>query len=201
MMDTLSRPIRRFAALGLLLAVLLALCGFILLPLFSAWTNNQSHIAQERERLAQLKATLARSYRINPTELERHRQYLHALQVTGRTEAQQLAVLQETLRKLADKSDVRFQSLRALATTERNSMRLIGAQFTVTASLQKAQRLILEVEAARPFMFIERLELSPLPVRDDQRGASTEVHLSVRLSAPITSADLAGGSRPQEISR
>ena len=201
MMDGVSRPIRRFVALGLLLATVMGINGLVLSPLMTVWSDNERRISEERDRLAQLKATLTQSQTSSVADLDNRRQALIAAQVQGRTESQQLASLQEALRVLAQKSAVRFQTLRAIPPFERNGTRFVSAQFSLTTKLQTAQRLIWELEATRPILFIESLELTPTLQRDGQPAADSEVYLSVRLAAPIAMEEIASSSRPGEISR
>lgn len=201
MIDGMSRPVRRSVALGLLLATVLGIGGLILSPLLTAWSDNERRISEERERLAKLRATLAHGQNSSPVDLVNRRQALIAAQVQGRTESQQLAALQDVLRTLAQKSAVRFQSLRAIPPFERNGTRFVSAQFSLTTKLKNAQQLIWDLESVRPIIFIEGLELAPTLQRDGQPAAEAEVHLSVRLAAPIAMEEIASSSRPREISR
>lgn len=195
MIDGVSRAVRRFAALGLLLMVVLMVGGLVVEPLVSRWSANSNRISTEHERLSHIRATLARSEATSPADLAVRQKSILAAHVEGRTEAQQLSTLQEALRSQAQKEGVRFLSLRALPSFERGGARFIGAQFSFTASLESAQRLIWQIEASRPFMLIDGLEISPASERVAQPNAGADVHLTMRLAAPVTTVDLAAAQR------
>jgi Type II secretion system (T2SS), protein M subtype b len=198
MMDSLSPQVRRFAAVGLLLLLILALVGFVLEPVVLKWSSNVHRIERERLRLMQLGASMETSVSVTSPELESRRRAVGDLQVRGQAEAQQHAALQEALRALAQRSGIRVQSLRTIPTFERDGVHLVGAHVNLTSSLDSIQKLILDIETSRPLVFVDGLEISSAVSRDRSAKSDVEMNVVVRLAAPVPSTASATQPKVEE---
>lgn len=158
-MSALSKPVQKFAALALLVAVIGAFLNVIVLPGWEFVAVARERIEGQRVLLGRLEAAAATSG--NATEMQRQAdaQPLSRLLLKGDTEAIQLAGLQSIVGDAATKHGIRVVSARALPASERDGLRLVGLRFDVRAELKSLQALLHRIEAMEPQLFVEGLQI------------------------------------------
>lgn len=180
MMPELSQPVRRLAALGLLVLALAVLAMATVVPLAARVAELQGEIEAERALLGRFSAVASR--RGETAELERIGRL--ALQsgawLKGGSEALTAAGLQTLLARLAAADRVRFHSTRALPPRERDGTRLIGVSVQFKAEIEQLRTLLFRIESSRPLLFVEGLQVRPVSPFS-QRDASLNGVLDVRL--------------------
>lgn len=186
-MTELSEPVRRLAALGLLVLALAVLAMLTVVPLTARVAELKGEIETERVLLGRLAAVAAR--RGETAELERTG--LAALAsgawLKGESEALTAAGLQSLMSQLAAANRVRFHSTRALPPREADGARLIGVSVQFKAGIEQLRALLFRIESNRPFLFVEGLQLrpvSPFSQRDTDLNGVLDVRLDVYGALP-----------------
>jgi hypothetical protein len=161
-MRRLAKPVRQIAALALVGAVVAIIAALIAGPLLTYLSDVQERIANERLLLSRFTAlaTLEGEAR----ELQRRRAELNADGefLDGESEAIKLANLQSMLAAIAAKHGLRVHSARTLPAHERGELRLVGVRIQLHAELGPIQKTLHEIEAKRPFLFVEAAQISLL---------------------------------------
>ena len=179
-----SRPVRRLAAVGLALAVLLALAG-ALEPALRRLLTIGAEIEAGRERLGQLTA-LARAAPGSGGALEAEERAIGAaLFLDGESEAIQLANLQAGVRGLAERAGIRLRSIQTMAPVKRDDMSLAGVRLAMQAPIEALQRLLLAIDQHRPLLMLDGLEIAP--IEGGPTGARS-LQIDMRLLANVRPA-------------
>lgn len=156
-----SRMLNRLAALGLLLLVFGAAGMLLVLPLVNYFNTLRAEIATGRETLGRFEA-FASNKDAAKVLAERSEAAMHSgIFLTGETDALRAANLQTLVTEVAQSQGVRLSSTRALPIQEANGLRFIGVQAEFEADLRQLQAMILAVEARRPYLFIQSLQVAP----------------------------------------
>lgn len=186
-MPKLSRPIRQFAAVALLLLAIAFAAMVTVVPLTARVTELSGQIEAERVLLGRFAAVAARQ--AETAELARAGR--SALQsgayLKGESEALKGAGLQTILAQLAAADRVRVHSTRALPPRERDATRLIGVSVQFKAEIEQLRALLFRIERHQPFLFVEGLQIrpvSPFSQRDPQLNGVLDVRLDVYGAPP-----------------
>src|SRR5262249_1838638 len=130
-------------------------------PLIGMVSERQSDIETLQQRLANLRATIARI-----PELERRgREIKAALDAAGgiwvgASDAAIAATLQDQLRQVVTKNDGTVKSTSYLGTTTDEHLQTIRIRLSAEGKLETLQHTLAAVEAARPPMFVENMIVS-----------------------------------------
>jgi len=178
----ISQPVRRLAAVALLIVVLAFLALATVVPLTARVAGLRDQIETERVLLGKFMAVAVREG--DAAELDRvSRSALESgPYLKGESEALMAASLQTMLAQLATADRVRFQSTRALPARERNETRLIGVSVQFHAEIEQVRALLFRIETHRPLLFVEGLQIravSPFSQRDAAQAGVLEVRLDV----------------------
>jgi Type II secretion system (T2SS), protein M subtype b len=166
-----SRMLHRLAAIGLLLAVIGAVGMLVVAPLASYFATLRSNIATERETLGRFEAFAANKDAASALA-ERSEAAMHSgIFLNGETDALRTANLQALVTDVAQSEGVRLSSTRALPVQEANGLRFLGVQAECEADLRQLQAMILAVEARRPYLFIQSLQIAPVAGRSPDNEA------------------------------
>jgi hypothetical protein len=162
-MRRLPKTVRQVAALALLCVVFAIIAAQIASPLVTYLTDVQERIANERELLSRFTALAAQEGKAR--ELQRRRSEMNADEefLEGESEAIKLANLQSLLAAIAANNGLRVHSARTLPAHERGELRVIGVRIQLQAEMGPIQKTVHEIEAKRPFLFIDAAQLSLLP--------------------------------------
>lgn len=155
--------LRRLAAVMLLLAVLGALAIFVVIPVVAHVQSLRADIEQERLTLARLAsmpddAVETQSIERMTAKARESRQFLE-----GESDPIRLANLQSVVGGIAASQGVKLRSSRNLPPRERADVRYVGVQLQFAATVGQLQKILLAIEAQRPFLFIDTVHVTPMP--------------------------------------
>ncbi|MCU0838019.1 MAG: type II secretion system protein GspM [Rhodospirillales bacterium] len=169
MTTTLSPPARRVLALGILVIVVALPYWLIVRPVLDRFAAVDTEIAEQQDmlqrygsiagRLGTLESRLAAIKRDGGSADD----YL-----VGNSEAIVAAELQNRLKTVIAGADGKLASTQVLATTEEAGFRQITIRVRLNAGIEGLRRVLYELEAGRPLMFIDNLDVSS---RQDRRRA------------------------------
>jgi Type II secretion system (T2SS), protein M subtype b len=181
-MREFSAPMRQVAALALLLlAVALAvLTTFV--PFTTRAAQLREQIDAERTLLGRFGAIAAQQGQVADYDRIGGAAVESGAYLKGETEALKAAGLQTVLSELAAANKVRLYSTRALGPRERDEVRLIGVRVQFKAEIEQLRALLHRIEANRPFLFVEALQVQPVSAfsqRDPELAGVLDVRLDV----------------------
>lgn len=165
MSESLSRILRRLAAIGLLLAAVGVIAALLVLPLATHFNELRADIARQRDLLARFEAFAANKGAAEDLAGRSQAAMQSGIFLTGETDALRTANLQALITDIAVKHGVRLSSARALPAHERDGLRFIGVQAELDADMRQLQAIMLAFEAQRPYLFIQSLQVAPVSSR------------------------------------
>jgi general secretion pathway protein M len=181
-MRQLSKPMRRLAAVGLLLLVLGGLASATVVPLTAHVATLQHEIEAHRALLGRFTQIAAREGEATKYDGIASAAVVSGAYLKGDSVALTAAGLQAILAEIAAAQRVRFQSTRELPVRERDQMRFIGVRLQFSAQIEQVRSLLHQIETSRPFLFIEALQIQPISPhaqRDLKQSGLLEVKLDV----------------------
>ena len=146
-------------------------------------------------------AVAAQGANLRPLEQQRQAELALGEFLPGDSELAVQANLQTTLTGLAQASGVRIRSARKLPERERAPFKLVGMGLNLTTDIANVQKILYAIETARPYLFVESLDISPLGGANPPPGQRMlEVRLDVfaapqRRELPEARSDLAAPQR------
>lgn len=158
-MPAISKPVRQFAAVSLLIAAVLALYGLLIDPMWRHFSGVRERIAEERILLGRLSAAAGRQIEASQIERMADSVPVSRLVLKGDTEAIQLASLQSIVGEAAAKRGIRIASARALPAIEVDGQRLLGVRFDVRSEIGALQSLLHGIEASEPLLIVHGLQI------------------------------------------
>lgn len=183
----LSRPVRRIAAVGLLVVAILLLWRVVIAPLASGYAANRDTIARLQNALTRAgdqQQTLAGLAR----ELQRLKKNPDtAAELLAGTNASIVAAqLQQRLRLLVDRSHGELRRAQVLPATDVGKFRRIAVRADVVLSLAGLQQVIYDLEAASPYLFVDNLDVKRHQSEEDsdrrsEDGTAPDQRLDVNL--------------------
>lgn len=187
----------RLAAMALLLAPVLALVQFVLVPVLEAYSAQDQQIEIARgqlerfQRLAtQLPTMRAEVARLRDTDV------LAPFLVNAANDALAAVELQERLKATAVAHEGRVLSTRVLKGTADGPFERVVVDARLEITLEGLQDLLHEIETRKPYLFVEELSVMDRPQR---RGGATGVAKSLETRLTIyglrRGAEPAGGAR------
>jgi hypothetical protein len=188
-MPAVSRPVRRLAAVALLLAALALAALLTVVPLTARVAELRNEIETERTLLGRFAAIAAREGETAELDRAGRAALESGAYLKGESEALTAAGLQATLAQLAAANRIRFASTRALPARERDATRLIGVSVQFKAEIEQLRALLFRIESHRPFLFVEGLQarpVSPFSQHDAQLNGVLDVRLDVYGALPGT---------------
>lgn len=174
MIHTLSKPARRLIAVALLVIPLGAVGLAAVKPVLSHVGDLQDRIGQERSMLGRLTALTSESAARRTLEEQTKAVKASGVFIEGESESIRLSALQSNLSVLAAGNGIKLRSVRNLASREKSDLRLIGVQLQLVTPLNKLQKFLLDLEQAKPALFVDALQITPLTIarssEDEQVG-------------------------------
>jgi Type II secretion system (T2SS), protein M subtype b len=165
MSESLSRILRRLAAIGLLLAAVGVVAALLVLPPAGHFSELRADIVRQRDLLARFEAFAANKGAAEDLAGRSQAAMQSGIFLTGETDALRTANLQALITDIAVKHGVRLSSARALPAHERDGLRFIGVQAELDADMRQLQAIMLAFEAQRPYLFIQSLQVAPVSSR------------------------------------
>jgi general secretion pathway protein M len=161
-MPRMSKTVSRIAALGLLAAVLALLVLGVAMPIAQRFQALAQAIEDQRLQLDQYGAVAAQGANLRTLEQQRQAEFALNEFVPGDSDLAAQANLQTTLIGLAQASGVRVRSARKLPERERAPFKLVGMGLNLTTDIANVQKVLYAIETARPYLFVEAVDISPL---------------------------------------
>lgn len=165
---TLSRPVRRIVAVGLLAAVILLLWRAVVAPLANGYADDLDTIArlqQSLNRASNQQQTIA-YLEHELTRLKKNPEAAAGL-LAGTNPSIVAAQLQERLRVLVDRSHGELRRAQVLPATDVGKFRRIAVRADVVLSLAGLQQVIYDLEAASPYLFVDNLDVKHHQIGQD----------------------------------
>jgi general secretion pathway protein M len=161
-MRRMSKTVSRIAALGLLAGVLAVLVLGVAMPIVQRFQDLAQAIEDQRLQRDQYGAVAAQGANLRTLEQQRQAELALGEFLPGDSELAVQASLQTTLTGLAQASGVRIRSARKLPERERAPFKLAGMGLNLTTDVASVQKILHAIETARPYLFVEALDISPL---------------------------------------
>jgi general secretion pathway protein M len=176
MIYKLPLRLRQLLAVALLIAALGLTALLTVFPFMSQLATAREQLVQERTSYGRLLEASQGSAKGRLPELPK----INGLSIEGESEAIRLASLQSQVMDIISGQAVKPRTTRNLQTRERNTLKLVGVQLQLTATIEQLQRILLEIEAHKPILLVDSLHLSPSSstTPDDDRGM-LEIRLDV----------------------
>jgi general secretion pathway protein M len=181
-MQTLSRPVRQFAAVGLLLAAIVLVASLTILPVSARIGELREQIENQRLLLGRFAAMAALQDKLAVMQNAGRAASESEAYLKGETDAIRAASLQTFLSELAGANGVRLSSTRQLPSRERDDLRLVGTRVQFTSDMEQLREMLYSIESTQPFLFVEAVQVRPvsaLAQRDPEYGGLLDVRLDV----------------------
>jgi general secretion pathway protein M len=181
-MRKLSAPVRKIAALALLLLAVALVVLTTFVPYSTRAAQLREQIDAERTLLGRFGVIAAQQGQVADYDRIGRAAIESGAYLKGETEALKAAGLQTVLSELAAANKVRLYSTRALGTRERDEVRLIGVRVQFKAEIEQLRALLHRIEASRPFLFVEALQVQPVSAfsqRDPELAGVLDVRLDI----------------------
>lgn len=172
--------LRRALALAILVALPLMIWVAAVQPLINLVADRQREITDLSDRLARLKAAIARIPELKRSEAAAQQRLQAAGGIwTGTSEAALAAEMQNRLREAVSATKGVVKSTSQLRGADEQGLQTARIRFTVEGTLDTVQRTLSVIETARPVMFVDSLTIvAPAtfpPDKPPQLGLDMEV--------------------------
>ena len=185
MMENVSPGIRTFAALGLLAGLLLLVINLAASPLSHRWTALEMEIRAMREQAGEMQA-IAADIGAARDAVEQAARALGSIgYLPGDTEAVQLANLQTRIVGIAQRTGLRPQSTRTLATIQRDRVAMIGLQVVLQADVGRLRAILFSLETSQPRLLIDGLAITPASRASTSLQAADLLNIDFRVLAAV----------------
>lgn len=152
--------LRKISAVGLLMAVIGAAYFLIIAPITGRIAELQTSITDHRETLGRF-LTIAKSRtETQQTEDPAASANVMAAYLQGDSDAVKTANLQAFIKEVAGAEGAKFRSSRALPPKQQGPVRLLGVAAEFSADTKELQLILAAIENAKPYLFIEALQIS-----------------------------------------
>jgi general secretion pathway protein M len=179
-MRSLSAPVRRFAALGILALVLLFGYLGVAEPLIASYDAARADAETMRSAIARAAATggaTAELERQLAEVTERSRSANGFLPTT--TDALASATLQDLVKNAIDKAHGDLRSTQILAAQEEGAARRVAVRAQFSADLAGVQKVFYDLESKPSILFLNNVQITRQQTPAAGRGAATS-HLEVQ---------------------
>ncbi len=191
-MTSMSKGVRRAAALALLFVAVWVFYGLILSPVFTAYRETGDEIEQTSELLERYQRISTNHPALKGRLEDLVRQTAKSgIYLPGNTDALAAAELQENITSTIERHGGKQRSIQILPVANDGDFRKVTVRVQLTATLGAFTRILHSLEAARPFVFIDNLDIKNRRARTRQKDpkATQNPELVIRF-------DLYGYLRP-----
>jgi hypothetical protein len=158
--EPLLKVLRRALAVAILLFLPLLLWGVAADPLIRMVTDRQDEIVTLSERLARLKATIARipALRRNVTDSTQRMEAAGGVW-TGTSEAALAATLQDRLRQAVSSSEGVVKSTSHVRGADEGGLQTVRIRFSIEGTLDTVLQTLTVIENSRPVIFVDSMTI------------------------------------------
>ncbi len=180
----------RAAALSLVVFVIGAVVVLFVLPLIEAYRETDESIEQASDQLARYQH-ISETFPQLQAQLDKltRRQFKYGVYLAGATDALAAAGLQEAVSAKIEKNGGRLRSIQILPVKTEGNFKRVAVRVQLTATLGSLVRLFYDLEAGKPFAFIDNLDIKNRRARRNAAKQNQDPELVVRF-------DLYGYLRP-----
>lgn len=177
MLAGLSPPIRRFAAVGLALILLLGVGSLVVVPVIAHVQALDDSIEAKRLEVMRFQRLVAAA---SGGEVAGQSPSEQASYLPGETEAIQQAALQTELKRMAADAGVRVLSTSAISVPPRHGFHVAATQMTLRAPVSAVYDLLRKIEAHDPPTLVDLIGIHPVQGPQPQAGGRVlEVEIRV----------------------
>jgi general secretion pathway protein M len=146
-------------------------------------------VEDHRWQLEQYTAAGALEGRVRTLEQRRQAELALGQFHPGESELVAQAAPQTTMTGLAQSSGVRIRSARKLSEQDHAPLKLTGLGVNLTTDIEGLQRLLYAIETARPYLFVEAADISPLGGADPAAGGPPLLEVRLNIFAALQRKD------------
>lgn len=182
----ISPPVRRLAALGLLLIAVLAVVGLVIDPLYQAVTSARDLVAQQRDAIARFEELNARLPQLQAQHAAlEHNVAAESGFLTGTNDALRAAEVQNRIKSIVEKHGAQLASTQILPGRDETGFRRIPAQIVLTGPIAAIADILYDCEYGEPFLFIDTFQIRGRQIArlDDPRTMKTLLDVRLEVSA------------------
>lgn len=183
----------RATALALLFGLILLAYAVVVAPLVAGYRQSERAVAEAGELLAGYRSVAARRDQLEAQlEALADRQDDSGLYLAGATDALAAAALQDDVKGAIEAGGGNLRSIQILPAEDEEGFRRVGVRVQLTATVNDLLRILHGIEAGRPFLFVDALEINNRRARRRSRDEAETMDpvLLVRL-------DVAGYQQPR----
>jgi general secretion pathway protein M len=182
----ISPPVRRLAAIGLLLIAVLVIAGLVINPLYQAVTSARELVAQQREAIARFEELNARLPQLQAQHgaLEQNVAAESGF-LKGANDALRAAEVQNRIKSIVEKHGAQLASTQILPGRDESGFRRIPAQIVMSGQIEAIAAILYDCEYGEPFLFVDNFQIRgrQLPRLDDPRSVKTLLDVRLEVSA------------------
>ena len=182
----LSPPVRRVAAVGLLLIAVLAVVALVIDPLYQAVTGARELVAQQRDAIARFEALNGRLPQLQAQHaaLEQNVAAESGF-LKGTNDALRAAEVQNRIKGIVESHGAQLTSTQILPGRDENGFRRIPAQIVLSGPIDAITAILYDCEYGEPFLFVDTFQIRgrAVPRLDDPRTTKTVLDLRLEVSA------------------
>ncbi len=174
-MMAMSKGVRRAAALALLFVVVWAVYGMVLSPVLTAYRETGEEIEQTSELLERYQRISTNHPALKGQLEELVRQTAKSgIYLPGNTDSLAAAELQEGVSATIERNRGTLRSIQILPVADDGDFRKVTVRVQLTATLGAFTRILYSLEAAKPFVFIDNLDIKNRRARTRQKDQQQE---------------------------
>jgi general secretion pathway protein M len=182
----LSPPVRRAAAVGLLLVLVLAAVVLVVEPLVDSFLGARDNLAQQRNAIARFQALTARLPQLQAEHAALERDVAaEGGFLKGTNDALRAAELQNRIKSVIESHGGQLLSTQILPAREEGGFRRITAQVVLSATTEALTAILYDYDDREPFLFVDSFEIHgrQIPRLDDRSQFKTVLDVRLELSA------------------
>ncbi len=191
MTGTMPTWVSRLAAIGLLAAVIAAVAVFAVLPTLQAYDDTEIALARAKEQVIGFErvARGRSAYEARLQELTA-RESASQVYLQGGTDALAAARLQDQVSGVIERHGGTVRSIQSLPGQDDEEFRRVSVRVQFTGTTESLFQAVYSLETARPFVFIDNLDIRNRRSRRRANQQTDNPALSITL-------DLSGFVRPR----
>lgn len=177
----MSVDVRRIAAIAILIAILALTYVGLVGPVIGLHRNLDNEISESRDHIARFAVGLGREEETETRLADLHRQLAAGgLHIDGASHAIAAAELQNMVRTVIADSGGIVQSIQILPPDTTGPIERIPLRVELTATTEDLVGILYRVEGAKPYLFVDDIEIQGRPPVQHGRNEPAESALVIR---------------------
>ncbi len=186
--QTLNDKQQRWLAVGLLLAIIIALALLILLPWYSSLTKTLEAIDEQIFRDKRYQRVIASREEVL-LEVEQGRKEINALGYFSNQKTASLAAaeLQKRIKDMAQNAGGEISSTQVLPNKDQDGLLRITVKVNLNGDMEMLRNFLFAIEVEKPLMMIENLTIVPGPKTRNRKTRQTEETGKIVITLEVSS--------------